>query len=718
MNKKIISIIACVLLLTTVLPAIGTEKIDKGEDEQTSTVTDDWPMFCHDPERSGYTTSTGPDTSLISWNVELYPDDGWYASDDTDSGPVVANGYVYVNDENILYCLDIENGNEIWRDEIIGVREASPAVVDGKVYISAANITCLNALTGEKIWDSLDLLAEYSSYDCSPLVIDDKVYVAGDQIYCLDAEGNGDGTTTLIWNASLDDPGVWIIDSLVYGDGKLFINYHGTLFCINATDGCPLWQNTTAGGSAIPAYADGFIYLGSSDYYLYCFNATTGERIYRKYFHVGASIGSPVVVNDKIYVALSCRYNWDPYMKCLYALNGTEIWSHTFTENRRIISSPAMTADGKLYVGIGTGQPQHNRKGEIVCLNAETGQEIWKKTTSTKVGVMSSPAVAYGRLFIKYDGKIYCFGNGAPETPDTPEGPSSGVANQNHRFETSSTDPDGHYIKYYWDWGDGSPLTYCWGQSGDTVSSTHKWTDAGIYYNIRVKAVDRYDLESNWSNFATIYIYAPGAPEVPDKPSGPSSGGPGEELCFSTTSIDPDSDLIYFNWSWGDDSFSGWLGPYNSYENATACHTWSKGNYEIKVKAKDDPNGDGDLSDGNESDWSESHMVEIIFQPKLSIGDITGGVLKINAEIKNIGDIEITNVKWNITIGGGGIILAGKDASGTIDVLNSGDTEIVLDKPVFGFGVITITVTANADGVEEVVKTVDGFVLLFLVLRM
>jgi hypothetical protein len=39
----------------------------------------------------------------------------------------------------------------------------------------------------------------------------------------------------------------------------------------------------------------------------------------------------------------------------------------------------------------------------------------------------------------------------------------------------------------------------------------------------------------------------------------------------------------------------------------SVSHTWTQqGNYNIRAKAKDDPNGDGDLSDGEESQWSES----------------------------------------------------------------------------------------------------------------
>ena len=49
------------------------------------------------------------------------------------------------------------------------------------------------------------------------------------------------------------------------------------------------------------------------------------------------------------------------------------------------------------------------------------------------------------------------------------------------------------------------------------------------------------------------------------------------------------------------------MGPNNSGTGTTDSHIWETiGSYPIKVKAKDDPNGDGDLSDGLESVWSDS----------------------------------------------------------------------------------------------------------------
>ena len=95
-------------------------------------------------------------------------------------------------------------------------------------------------------------------------------------------------------------------------------------------------------------------------------------------------------------------------------------------------------------------------------------------------------------------------------------------------------------------------------------------------------------------------------PDKPSTPTGPTSGAVGTEYTYNSSTTDPDGDQIYYNFSWGDNTYSDWVGPYNSGQTGSASHTWStQGTYDIKVKAKDDPNGDGDLSDGAESEWSD-----------------------------------------------------------------------------------------------------------------
>ncbi|GAI89875.1 unnamed protein product, partial [marine sediment metagenome] len=80
--------------------------------------------------------------------------------------------------------------------------------------------------------------------------------------------------------------------------------------------------------------------------------------------------------------------------------------------------------------------------------------------------------------------------------------------------------------------------------------------------------------------------------------NGPSNGKPGEKYSFTFKAIDPDEgDEIYYYIEWGDDDYTGWLGPHNSGESITKSHTWEeRESFTIRAKAKD--------QDGEESGWA------------------------------------------------------------------------------------------------------------------
>jgi len=88
------------------------------------------------------------------------------------------------------------------------------------------------------------------------------------------------------------------------------------------------------------------------------------------------------------------------------------------------------------------------------------------------------------------------------------------------------------------------------------------------------------------------------SPQTPNSPTGPSSGRIKEEHTFEAVTTDPDEDELYYLFDWGNGDFSGWIGPYDSGDAAQATYTWlEKGDYQIRVKAKDEH--------GKQSDWSD-----------------------------------------------------------------------------------------------------------------
>jgi len=87
-------------------------------------------------------------------------------------------------------------------------------------------------------------------------------------------------------------------------------------------------------------------------------------------------------------------------------------------------------------------------------------------------------------------------------------------------------------------------------------------------------------------------------PNKPSTPAGQINGKPGVEYNYTTIDIDPDGDDLYYLFSWDDKTYSGWVGPFASGATGNATHVWNKkGNYQIKVKARN--------SYGIESEWSD-----------------------------------------------------------------------------------------------------------------
>jgi len=115
-----------------------------------------------------------------------------------------------------------------------------------------------------------------------------------------------------------------------------------------------------------------------------------------------------------------------------------------------------------------------------------------------------------------------------------------------------------------------------------------------------------YAADCNYTLVEQAVIICPinSPPNKPVKPSGQATGKKNVEYTYTTSTTDPDGDQIYYNWSWGDGTYSGWIGPNASGTTASAKHKWSvKGPYQIKVKAKD--------TNGAESPWSDPLPIRI-----------------------------------------------------------------------------------------------------------
>jgi len=115
----------------------------------------------------------------------------------------------------------------------------------------------------------------------------------------------------------------------------------------------------------------------------------------------------------------------------------------------------------------------------------------------------------------------------------------------------------------------------------------------------------------------------------------------------------------------------------------------------------------------NNSDNDTTTATILIEEPVLEIENITGGLFKVKATIKNTGAADATNVDWSITLAGGAFI--GKQTSGTLTSLAAGAQQTVSSKFILGFGKTVVTVTATIPESSDTLEQ-NGTILLFFVL--
>jgi len=94
--------------------------------------------------------------------------------------------------------------------------------------------------------------------------------------------------------------------------------------------------------------------------------------------------------------------------------------------------------------------------------------------------------------------------NSPPNSPSKPNGPINGKINIPYSFTTSALDPDGDEIYYMFDWGNGefSPWLGPY-DSEETCRTSYTWVDEETY-EIRVKAKDSNNEESEWSESLSV----------------------------------------------------------------------------------------------------------------------------------------------------------------------------------------------------------------------
>lgn len=174
--------------------------------------------------------------------------------------------------------------------------------------------------------------------------------------------------------------------------------------------------------------------------------------------------------------------------------------------------------------------------------------------------------------------------------------------------------------------------------------------------------------------------------------NGPYAGKVDEVIQFNGTASGGWGPYTW-EWAFGDGATSTEQNPTHAYSEA--------GEFDVTLTVTDS------LA---QTVSSETTATITALTPVIGIGQITGGLFKVNAIIRNTGEAAATNVSWSIKLDGG-LILLGKDSTGTIpSIAANGGQATITSKLIIGFGKTTITVTAGTAS-----KNQTATVLLFFI---
>jgi PKD repeat protein len=181
----------------------------------------------------------------------------------------------------------------------------------------------------------------------------------------------------------------------------------------------------------------------------------------------------------------------------------------------------------------------------------------------------------------------------------------------------------------------------------------------------------------------------------------PLSGDVPLVVWFTDLSTAENTTVSSWEWDFDDD------GTIDSTDQNPSWTYTAEGIYTVSLTISD-----GDITD------TETKVDYITVFPAgstiVEIGNITGGLLGVRAEILNKGTLDVTSLNWSIVLDGG-LVLFGKTTAGTIVSLPAGGSTVIIDKPVLGFGKILITITVEVPDGEPVTKTIPALLLFFVV---
>ena len=370
------------LTLTDIFTGVGSrqEWVDSIQrplaavDAPTPTPGEDWPMFQHDPARTGRTVDIVKPPLSLAWVSRL-------GGTDQFSSPVIAGQTMYIglaDEENRgragVYALDTATGQRRWFYPTTSSIKHSVSVSHGTVYTATAegDVLAIDANSGKLQWSySLG-----SPMDCwafaSPLVDGEVVYAGTPKRFvALDAS-----TGNPLWSDS-DLAGVWLAyrSSPVAGNGLIYVGLTAQdgLFALDSRTGKVRWrQKNPFSLHSTPTLDGETLYSVSGGV-----AATWAKTGLQKWKTVigGDVASSPTLAGDKLLVGMA-----DGRLLAFDAANGKQLWQYAKPSPSKLSFSPYQAVSNPMIGSPAiSGQVAYvgTAGGRFLAIDVKTGNELW-----------------------------------------------------------------------------------------------------------------------------------------------------------------------------------------------------------------------------------------------------------------------------------------------------------------------------------------------------
>jgi outer membrane protein assembly factor BamB len=328
-----------------------------------------------------------PATGATLWKHEIYPKEWKHITNGPVVTPLVDGNRVYVspkmdvayNPLSPVYCLNAEDGAEIWRsddNEYFGQNDGTPLIVDDTLYIPAGKsgkgkiLVAVDKLTGKLRWSVSDPQKRDWSYGSA----------ASPAYQILD------GIPQIICGVYGGAKEAWGVSAKT---GEFFWSYptpmHHSLISSPVATGSRVILCGGQGSAAFSACLQMFVRDGK----LCARQLYRSEKNQVNMYHTVAVLGGAV-------------YGFSgKSLQCTRLEDGRVLWEQTGGDWG--LDQTLIVADGLIFA--------LTKKGDLVLIEAnQTGyQELGRVATRIKLGIPQQPTLANGRLYIRGDTTIICY---------------------------------------------------------------------------------------------------------------------------------------------------------------------------------------------------------------------------------------------------------------------------------------------------------------------